>query len=89
MHKLGKNKLRACQMKKRRTDNPPRRLKGFAMRRFELRSIGSGCVFISLCRATPDPCWLLVGIFGLLVPAGGGIDFQYFLVLILPIWLRI
>ena len=30
MHKLGKNKLGACQMKKRRTDSPPRCLKGFA-----------------------------------------------------------
>ena len=27
MHKLGKNKLRACQMKKRRTDALPRCLK--------------------------------------------------------------
>jgi hypothetical protein len=46
MHKLGKNKLRACQMKKRRTDALPRCLKivkhadqegGFRLIRREVR----------------------------------------------------
>ena len=38
MHKLGKNKLRACQMKKRRTDRPPRCLKGFAAGLYAVRT---------------------------------------------------
>ena len=37
MHKLGKNKLGACQMKKRRTDSPPRCLKGFAAGLYAIR----------------------------------------------------